>query len=245
MPTRHNISISLVAPAHNEEELIEWAIKKFIADLSGVVADFEIIIIDDGSTDKTGEIASRLATEFKQLKLIRHKQKQGAGAATLTGIKSACKDYLFWVPVDMTLDTKDLPVLLAKLNKADMVIGYRPNRKANSLYRKITSYINYLLIRILSGLPIKDFQHVQIYPKKLFNEITINSRSTFLPPEVIIKACSKGYTFTQVQVACHPRTMGKSKCSSMKVIFRTLFEIFRYFTFERNMRQNPASRCIH
>jgi len=242
MAPKYNIGLSLIVPAYNEEGLIEWSIRKFVKDLSQAVSDFEIILVDDGSTDKTWEIATDLAKEYSQLHLIRHKLKQGVGAATLTGINAARKDYLFWVPVDMTLDTKDLPILLENMDGADFVIGYRPNRRANSFYRKITSYVNYLLIRILSGLPVRDFQHVQIYPKKLFNEITINSRSTFLPPEAIIKANKKGYSYVQVEVECHPRKIGKSKCSSFKVIFRTIFEIFNYFIFENHKKSSSIKQ---
>ena len=236
MPLKYNISISLIASAYNEEESIEWAARKWVKDLSGIVADYEIILVDDGSTDKTWEIVAAMQEEFPKIRSIKLEKNHGIGAATMIGVYASEKDFIFWDPVDMPFDTKNLPVLLDKINKSNIVIGYRSDRRHNSLFRKITSYTNYWLIRILSGMSIKDFQHIQIYPRKLFDEISVVSRSTFIPPEVIIKAHKAGYTYAQVEMDYSGRKRGKSKCASTKVILRSVYEIFRFFFWDNLKR---------
>ncbi|MCD6583623.1 MAG: hypothetical protein J7K71_02935, partial [Candidatus Omnitrophica bacterium] len=95
--------------------------------------------------------------------------------------------------------------------------------------RRVTSLVNYYLIKILFRVKVSDFQFVQIYKKKLLERIKVESSGTFVPPELIIRALSKGYRMKEYQTVFYPRTKGKSKCGKPKVISNTLYEMFKFW----------------
>lgn len=111
----------------------------------------------------------------------------------------------------------------------DFVVVTRKNRKANSTYRKITSLVNYWLIRSIFNLKVRDFQFVQIYRKRIIEAIDIQSCGTFAAPEIIIGALDKGFKMREYNAVFHPRIAGSAKCGSPRVILQTLFEMIMFW----------------
>lgn len=221
-------SLSLVVPTYNEEKLLENFIRKSMSDLAKVTKDFEIVVVNDGSTDGTLEVARRLANEFGNLKIINLKKNYGVGAATKIGLKSASKEFVVNNSVDAFWDTNDLPLLTKYLAHFDFISGYRTNLKANGLYSKFLTLANYYLIRLLFGLNFKSFQTVQLFPRELLRSIEIHSSGTFMPPELLIKAHRLGKSIKEVPLEYHSRMLGKGKCGSPRNILKTFKEIFRF-----------------
>jgi glycosyltransferase involved in cell wall biosynthesis len=223
--------ISLVMPAYNEEELIEHAIKISADFLSGIAGDYEIIIVNDASSDRTGQIADRYAQLNQNVKTIHNKDNLGSGRSLFIGLKSARYDFILTNFADLPFDIRELPGALALLEKNDIdfIIVTRKDRKANSTYRKITSLVNYWLIRILFNLRAGDFQFVQVYKKKVIDVINISSRGTFVSPEIMIKALHEGFKMKEYNAVFHPRMGGNAKYGNPRLILQTICEIMVFW----------------
>jgi glycosyltransferase involved in cell wall biosynthesis len=224
-------NISLVIPAYNEEESIERAIKTSSDLLASIALDYEIIIVNDASSDHTGQIVDKYAQANPKIKLIHNTNNLGSGRSLFIGLKKARFDLLLTNFADLPFDIKELPNILTVLEKkgVDFVVITRMDRKANSLYRKATSLINCWLIRMFFNSNISDFQFVQIYKKNVIDEITVSSRGTFVAPEIIIRALDKGFKMEEYPAVFYPRIAGSAKCGKPKVILQTLFEMIRFW----------------
>ena len=219
----------MVVPAYNEEELIEPFVQKSVRDLSAVTNDFEIVLVNDGSTDQTLPIARRLSQEFPQLKVVDAGRNLGTGANMLPGFRAATKEWILNNTVDAFFNTEDLPRLLSVLDGADGVSGYRTDLSANNPYQKLLTLGNFCLIRLLFGVNLKAFQTVQIHRRDFLSTITIDARSSFVSPELLIRAHAAGKVIREVPVVFHKRTAGRSKGGSLRHVARTFKDILRFW----------------
>lgn len=224
-------SISLVIPAYNEEELIEETLRISNNYLQGITKNYEIIVIDDGSSDKTGKIIDTYSAAHAKVKPIHNNSNEGSGRSLFIGLKKAKYDFIVTNFADLPFDLKELEKVLTLFYDSDIgfVVICRQDRKANSLYRKITSLVNYWLIRILFNINIKDFQFVQIYRKSVLDVIDVESNGTFVPPEIIIKALSHGFKMKEYTTRFYPRRAGYSKCGNIRIVMETFFEMVRFW----------------
>lgn len=223
--------LSLVVPAYNEEEILAETIEIFLQDLSSVADKYEIIIINDGSTDTTAQIADELARRNESIKVIHNPKNLGSGKSLLIGFKSAKYGLVLTNFADRPFDLKELKNIFSFFDdeNTDFVVVVRKDRSANSAYRKITSLINYWLIRMLFGVKVGDYQFVQIYKKVILDDIEVDATQTFVPPELIIKALSKGYRMKEYKSKFHSRVKGKSKCGNPGVISKTLYDMLKFW----------------
>lgn len=222
-------SLSMVVPAYNEEELLESFIRKSVADMERAADDFEIVLVNDGSTDKTAEIAKKLAREFPQLKVINLEKNFGTGASIIPAFKAASKEIVFNNTVDAFFDTLDLPKLLPYLKNYDVVSGCRSDLKANTFYQKILTVCNYLLIRFLFGLPLKAYQTLQFHRNTFFKQVIIEARSSFISPELLIKAHKSGKSIKEVEITFHPRKAGRPKGGNPRQVLRSIKDVFKFW----------------
>jgi len=222
-----SFSLSMVVPAYNEEELLESFIRKSVSDLAKITSDFEIVLVNDGSTDNTLKIAQKLATEFSNLRVINLDRNLGTGKNYVPGFAAASKEIVFNNTVDAFFDTEDLPLLLEHLDDYDVVSGYRSDLSANSLYQKILTIGNYTLIRLVFRLSLKAYQTVQFHRKAFLDSISIEAESSFISPELLLKAHEMGKTIKEVKVKYHPRVGGEAKGGNPRAILRTLKDIIR------------------
>jgi len=225
--------VSLVIPAYNEEESIEHAIKTSADFLFSITNAYEIIIVNDASSDQTGQIIDRYAQLNPNVKPIHNKNNLGSGRSLFIGLKRAQYDFILANFADLPFDIKELSGILTLLEKPeiDFIVVTRKNRKANSTYRKITSLVNYWLIRLIFNLKVRDFQFVQIYKKRIIEEVDIQSYGTFAAPEIIIRAIDKGFKMKEYNTVFHPRIAGSAKCGRPGVILQTLLEMVMFWYF--------------
>lgn len=230
MGMNYKTSISVVVPVYNEAEVIEKTIQSFIMKLSDLTNDFEIVLINDASTDETADILRRLASLNKNLKVFNNSKNIGSGASLWRGLQLSSKELVMSNFADSPFDLADLrdTLPLFKNNGTDFIIIVRKDRSANSPFRKITSFANYLLIKILFNSRIHDFQFVQIFRGEILKGLQIISTGTFVPPEIMLRLIFKNYKFREVRCIFHKRLDGKSKCGNLVEILRTVKEIF-YF----------------
>lgn len=208
-------------PAYNEEENILEAVSDINLYLSKKFSDYEILVIDDGSKDKTAEIVEAMARENNKIKLVPagiRGQNYGYGTAARTGFRSASKDLVFFTDADQQFDINDLDILLPLVEKYDMVAGYRKNRK-DPLMRNFIAWVYNLLIRLFFGLKVKDVDCAfKVFKKSVFDAIQLSDRreTGVINAEVLVKALKKGFTMIQVPVKHLPRVKGVTVYESGK-----------------------------
>ncbi|MDD5529663.1 MAG: glycosyltransferase family 2 protein [bacterium] len=219
-------SLSIVMPAFNEEENIETVTESAIKILSTLTNKYEVLIVDDGSTDKTGVIARRLSAQNTHIRVIHHKQRLGVGNAIKSCLNGAKGDFIFFMPADGQQDTSEIKLFLRAIDKADIVIGCRSKRK-DYLYRAILSKTWNFFVRLLFGLKIKDMNWTKLFKKEVIQKICIQSTSAFIDAEILIKAKKKGFRFSEITTTHYPRLSGKTKCVNLITVSKGIKDAIR------------------
>ncbi len=222
--------LSLVVPVYNEAEIIAETVEIFLKDLADLFAEFELIVVDDASTDETGAILKHLQTSCPgRLKIITNRKNRGGGSSLLAGFTAARYPFIATNFADRPFDLKELKNIMPLFDKgADFVVVCRRDRSANSFYRKITSLVNYYLIRSMFRVRVGDFQFVQVYRKEDIRGLNIRSRRTFVPAEIIIKLLRRGRTMAEYKADFYARVKGRAKCGHPRIILRALFDMLRF-----------------
>ncbi|MBK9281079.1 MAG: glycosyltransferase family 2 protein [Candidatus Obscuribacter sp.] len=233
-------SVSLLTWGYNEEELIGPFLDRAIALLDANVEDWEIIFVNDGSRDRTGEILNEYAARDKRIVPIHNEGNLNVGQSCKRAIKAANKDYLFWQTVDWSYDVKNLRVFLELLNYYDVVQGIRPTpirllsyipilrsiyrvqKRSDNFQKAIVSLSNYYVLRILFGVKFQDFQNVTFYPSKLIQSVTLEGNSSFINPECLLRVYEKGARFIEVPIPFIPRTAGMAKGTKLRAIIASV-----------------------
>jgi glycosyltransferase involved in cell wall biosynthesis len=225
------IRLSIFFPAyydeHNIPKVVEGALR-VVGEMG--ITDYEIIVVEDGSPDRTGEVADELAARHDRVRVIHHEVNQGYGAALRTGFLAAKLDYVFYTDGDNQFDLNELKKFVAVAPFTDIVAGYRV-KKQYSRYRRFTSWVYNLILRSLFDIQDRDVDCAfKLYPTELFRQITIESRDAFIDAEIAIKARLLGYKATEIGVTHLPRLDGISTGARPSVIWRTVQEIYRFYS---------------
>ena len=237
---RAPFSLSMVAWALNEQDNVAAFIDRAERALSSVTDDFEVVLLDDGSSDRTWEIASECARARPWLRLYQNDRNRRTGYCVKRALSLARKDYVFWQTVDWSYDIDGLLGSLDLLHEYDVLQGVRGNAlsfwtvlkyRSDSMYKGIVSYVNYRLVRLLFGLPISDYQNVTIYPRSLIQNITIEAESSFTNPECLLKTWWQGATFKEIHVGFLKRERGAGKGTRPRAILAAIRDIF-YWWFQ-------------
>jgi glycosyltransferase involved in cell wall biosynthesis len=229
---KFNKSISVIIPSWNEDEIIYESSIQTLKLLDELYEDYEIVLVDDCSTDKTLDEITKVKNEHpKHVIIVKHEKNQGVGVGILSGVKAATKDYLMTNFADLPFHTKDLSwIFKTVLDKnADGCVMIRKDRSANPQFRKLTSYTNYLIIKTLFGMPFRDYQFVQLYRSDLLKALYIESRDLFIPPEIMFKLNQYGYYIIQEETIFHRRPGGEAKYGKIKYYIRTFCDHLKYF----------------
>ena len=217
--------LSVFFPFYNEEDNIEAQTKDALKTIPQLANKFEIILIDDGSVDKTGKIGQKLAKKYRSVKVIRHRVNKGYGGALKTGFKNSRYKWIFFTDGDRQFRLADLSKLIRKTNGAGLVIGYRQKR-ADPPIRLLNAKLFNFLIKILFGLRVRDVDCAfKLINKKVLGDIKLKSDGALLSSELLIKARKKGYKITEVPVGHYPRQVGSQTGANFKVIFKAFYDI--------------------
>jgi glycosyltransferase involved in cell wall biosynthesis len=238
-------SVSLCAWACNEEALIDEFVRKTDADLRRVSDNYEIIVVDDGSSDDTLPRLRALQPAFPALRVATHGRNLGYGSCFRTTIGMATKQVLMWNTVDMFHDTAELDRLLAHLDRFDLVQGVRSDLDANPWNRKLTTIVNYWLIRALFAIPMSEFQNVKVLRRSLMDGMLLEAESGFVNAEIGIKAFYLGARIKEVEITFRPRRGGESKGARPVVLWRTLADILRLWFQWTVLRRVPRAAVQH
>lgn len=232
-------SLSVFFPAYHDEDNIGKVTETAVNVLEEIDSDYEVIIVHDGSPDRTGEVADELAERYLNVRVIHHEKNRGYGAALKTGFTSAKNEYIFYTDGDNQFDVREMKKFVALVGLSDLVIGFRI-RKQYTLYRKITSFVYNLILQVLFDLPYRDVDCAfKLLPKKLIDRIDISSVDAFIDAELLIKAQQLGYGVTEVGVTHRPREAGVSGVKT-KVILRTIKEMIQFYLQVREDRKRAS-----
>ena len=231
---RVSFSLSILGWALNEEASVAAYIDRAGAFLAGLTSDYELILLDDGSTDETWVIASEYQKTRPWLKVYRNDRNRGSGYNTKRAISLATKDYLFWQTVDWAYDIRYLARALNDLHTVDVLQGVRVGtttaggvvtRRSDNAYKGLVSVVNYRLVRALFRLPLDDYQNVTVYPRELIQSVTLETESAFTNPECLLKTWWRGAVFKQVPVPFVKRRQGRGKGTRPGVILASIRDI--------------------
>jgi glycosyltransferase involved in cell wall biosynthesis len=221
------VSISVFFPCYNEQANVGRTVEKALEVMGKLNADFEAIIVDDGSSDDTGRIADEIAGRDGRVKVVRHQRNLGYGAALQSGFKAATKELVFYTDGDGQFDIKEMPPLLALMEQFDIVSCYRLNRR-DSLIRKINGWCWTRLVCLMFGLKIRDIDCAfKLYKREIFDKIELSSTGALIDAEILARAARKGYRITQKGVHHYPRTSGEQSGANLRVIMRAFKELFK------------------
>ena len=218
---QNNRSMTILITALNEERLIELTVNEILPVASETLNQYEIILINDGSQDKTGVIMDHLAAQNSEIKVVHHPEPGGVGNAFQVGIALAKFDSFVLLTGDREITMEGFKRLISYTGKSDLIIGYRDNQlQARLFFRLIISYIFRLLMVSLFGYEIKDFHGVSIFPVKTIRQINVISKGYPFQVEVLVKLLRLNVSFSEV-----PFSINKEKEGNSKVIrFKTFYD---------------------
>ncbi len=230
--------ISVFFPAYNEEENIEDTVRKARKVLLEIADKWEIIVVNDGSTDKTGQIAAKLRREDKRIDVINHSTNQGYGAAFKSGFYSGKYAWTAFTDADGQFDFSEITKFIKKQKKtgADLVIGYYLDRKVSKI-RKFNTFIWQTIIYLLFGLKVRDIDTgFKLFSKTVIDKLPElkSERGAFIESELLIKAKKAGFKIEEVGVCHYLRTAGEATGANFDVIIQSFVDLFKLW---RELRQ--------
>jgi glycosyltransferase involved in cell wall biosynthesis len=221
-------SLSVVLPAYNEEEVIERTVLNVCNVLQAWSADFEVVVVNDGSSDRTGEILARLAGENKHVHVVTHEVNQGYGAALVSGFAAASKTLTLFMDSDGQFDIRDLRLFFPYIDQYDAVLGYRIDRQ-DPWVRKLNALGWKTVVRLALGVHVRDIDCAfKLYKTDFIHQITLETRGAMINAEMLYKFRRMGYRWYEVGVHHLPRYGGKATGANPKVILRAFKELFAY-----------------
>lgn len=220
-------SLTIFFPFYNEEDNIERVARLALEAAPKFADDFEIILVNDGSLDRTEAIADRLAEEFPQIRAVHNRPNVGYGGAVRRGFAESKKEYIFFTDGDAQFDLNEIDRLVALLDQCDIAVGYRANR-ADPFMRKVNAWGWRQLIRLLFGVKVRDIDCAfKLLPKTFIDAIDLKSDGAMISAELLAKARYRGLRVAETPVTHYPRTAGNPTGANFKVIVKAFRELFR------------------
>lgn len=219
--------LSVIVPAYNEERLLADAIESMVVSVSPVAEPLEIVIVNDGSADRTADIAEALGQRLAGVRVVHHAVNAGWGQAVRTGIANAKHEYVVLAPVDNPLSGEQARTFLDAVDGADVVIGFRRGRAGYSPWLSLGSRCYRLLVNMLFGVRYRDVNWIHVYRRSAIERLPLRLSGIVFPAEVVVKAHRRGYRIVEVYSEMKARTHGRPTVSRPRVILRALRDLAR------------------
>ena len=221
--------LSVVLPAYNEEPNIERVVRTVAPYLDSLGLDYELLVVDDGSADRTGALLDGLVAEFPRLRPLHHPKNRGYGGALRTGFAAARKRFVVYMDGDGQFDIKDLAVVLPlATDHQSIVTGYRIERRDPFIRRLNAKLFGGWLVRIMLGVRVRDLNCAfKLIPKRVLDAITLETDSALINAELYGRAVRKGFGIKEVGVHHYPREAGVQTGAHLRVILKAFYDLFR------------------
>lgn len=234
-------SVSFVVPALNEEDNIKAAVDSIRAAIEKRLDDYEIILVNDGSTDRTGAVMEELARMSDRIRVVHNSRNLGFGGAFKSGAAEARKDYVVRICGDNAVPAEGVGLVLDQIGQADLVIPYIANPEFRSWGRRMGSRAFTSIINGCFGLSVHYYNHCVVFPRNLLSSITIVTDSFAYQAEAVVKLLKAGCSYVEVGVHDLPRFKGESTALRPKNVFNVLRAIF---SLVREVRRKGAIPII-
>ncbi len=220
-------SLSIFFPAYYDENTVEPLTHACIEVAKTLTDDYEIIIVDDKSPDKTGEVADRLAKEFKEVRVVHHSENMGVGQAMISGYKNTLKEWVFYTDGDAQYDVSELALLAEHTGNFDVIIGYRLKR-AEGFKRIFTSRCFHLLTFLLFGIYFKDIDcSFKLIHRKFLDKISFHTNSGLVDMELLLQSKRLKFPVKEIGVHHYRRKFGNSHCLRLNLIISMLLDMLK------------------
>ncbi len=224
-------SLSIIVPALNEGENLPSAVDSMLADCKKAGIDWELILVDDGSTDTTGAIADELARKYApRIKVIHHPRPMGIGSSIRDGVAAATRDALTWLPGDGENDPYEIFKYLPLIAHVDCVVPFVVNKDVRSRSRQRLSKTFVNLINMTFGTSFNYTNGNVIYRKNVFDVVKQESTGFFFQTECLVKAARAGFIYAEVPIRIRARLGGESKALTLKSLRAVVTEYLRLFS---------------
>lgn len=220
-------SLSIFFPAYNEEENVTESALQALKVASEITDDYEVIIVDDGSTDKTAKIIDELAKKYSHFRAIHHKINQGYGGAVWTGVTNCTKDLIFFTDVDLQFKIDELKKFIPYIKEYDAVIGYRAPRR-DPFMRLVNAWGWKVMINFLFNLGVRDIDCAfKLFKKDIFQKVSVESRGAMISAEMLIRIKKGGFKVKELPVGHYPRKAGSPTGAKPAVIAKAFKELLK------------------
>jgi glycosyltransferase involved in cell wall biosynthesis len=243
MPSTSSNGLVVVVPALNEESDIEKTIRELLPVVRPAGIPFEIVAVNDGSTDQTGAVMDRLAAEISELRVFHHDSPRGVGPSFAEVLRATQAPYITLIPGDNAYTATSLESLFGAVGQSDLVIAYRTNQKsARALRRSIFSQSMRTFLNIAFGLDLKDYHAVAIYPAQRLRKLDLAYEGYSYQIEALISLIKEGCDVKQVPVALNPEELGRSRAFKFKIMRQLALTAMRlFFRYQLNRRRDPPA----
>ncbi|MFL6543839.1 MAG: glycosyltransferase family 2 protein [Candidatus Udaeobacter sp.] len=232
--------LSVIFPAFNEEGNIRCTVETMIRVLPKVATSWEIIVVDDGSSDATALICQELKAQYPEVEVICHGHNRGYGAALKSGIMSAKYDLIFFSDSDGQFDFRDLEQLICWSEDYDIVAGYRAKRQ-DPLYRRMNALGWNVLVRLVLRIKVRDIDCAfKVFRRSVFNHVQIRCVGAMVNTEILAQATQLGMRIREVEVTHLPRRHGRQSGANLRVILKAFGELCRLWRKLRRVALNQS-----
>ena len=238
--TEGPVELSVIIPAFNEALGVEAALRRYDEVLAHLPISYEILLIDDGSKDDTFVAAEGVARVNRRVKVLRNEENTGQVSCILQGFAVASGSVLLHNGADLPLAPEDTWEL-SKLwrNGADVIVVERESRYAYGTGRRVMSWLNVLLVRLLIRSPVSDHNFAQVYRREVIEQLNVETRGvSTVTTELIVKAARAGFEVTAVSLPYHARVSGESTIDLAKTA-HSIWELLRLAWL---LRSRPTRR---
>jgi len=233
----------MVVPMYDEEETIEHALAVAVDALARHGGDWELIVVDDASTDRSPEMVLAAAAREPRIRLLRHAKNRKLGGTLRTGFAACRKDLVLYMDADLPFDPEVLgrAVRALHVSRADLIAGYRLDRTTEGFRRTVYSYIYNSIIGLLFGWPHRDVNFsFKLMRREVLEAIELRAEGSLIDAELVVKAKNLGFVIQQLGLDYFPRTRGRSTLSSPSVILKIFAELWRLQGEMRHPRRRTA-----
>lgn len=221
--------LSIFLPSHNEEGNVERVVNGFLAELPKVADEYEVIVVDDGSRDRTGAIADQLAAANPHVRVVHHEINRGYGGAVISGLRTAKMPWVMLSDGDGQFDPADMRLLVDRTSDHDVVVGRRIHR-ADPLVRRINGKAWTILVRLMFGLRISDMDcGFKLFRTDLVQDLELHAQGAMITTELMARLAGRKARICEVGVKHLPRTAGEQTGANLRVIGRAFKELFKLY----------------
>lgn len=224
------VDLTILVPVFNEEESLLEHLPVLEQAARVCTKRYEILVVDDVSTDSSADVVLDAAGRNRSIRLVRHPRNLGPGAGISTGLFWARGEWVMFVPADLACEPEEIPGFYDARRGADIVVGLRSDRRDSPAWRRALSVAYIGLLRLLTHSPVRQFNYLQLYRRRIFDSLPVSSRGVFTTAEIILQAEKAGLVVVQHPMTYRPRTSGRASGAGPRAVARTFMEMSAYFS---------------